>query len=66
VSQLYQMRMRVEEKIKADHLDPMQVKGKLGLKAGLLISLISANTPDNPASIAKLRLAAMEVLNLAL
>jgi hypothetical protein len=44
----------------------MQVKGKLGLKAGLLISLISANTPDNPASIAKLRLAAMEVLNLAL
>lgn len=66
VSQLYQMRLRVEEKIKADQLDPMQVKGQIGLKAGLLVSLISANTPDNPASVAKFRSAVKEVLNLAL
>ncbi|MGA2809351.1 MAG: hypothetical protein ABSE87_14575 [Terracidiphilus sp.] len=66
MSQLYQMRLRVEEKIKADQLDPMQVKGSIGLKSGLLVSLISANTPDNPQSIAKFRMAVKEVLNLAL
>jgi hypothetical protein len=60
------MRLRVEEKIKADQLDPMQVKGSIGLKSGLLVSLISANTPDNPQSIAKFRMAVKEVLNLAL
>ena len=66
MSQLYQMRMRVEEKIKADRLDPMQIKGQIGLKAGLLVTLISVNTPDNPESIAKFKKAAKEILNLAL
>jgi len=66
VSQLYEMRLRVEEKIKADRLDPMEVKGKLGLKTGMLVALISANTPDKPESIAKFRLAAKEILNLTL
>jgi hypothetical protein len=60
------MRLRVEEKIKADRLDPMEVKGKLGLKTGMLVALISANTPDKPESIAKFRLAAKEILNLTL
>lgn len=66
MSLLYEMRTRVEEKIKADGLDPMAIKGKLGLKTGMLIALISANTPDNPESIAKFRIAAKEILNLAL
>lgn len=66
MSQLYEMRLRVEEKIKADRLDPMEVKGKLGLKTGMLVALISANTPDKPESIAKFRLAAKEILNLTL
>jgi hypothetical protein len=60
------MRLRVEEKIKADRLDPMEVKGKLGLRTGMLVALISANTPDKPESIAKFRLAAKEILNLTL
>jgi hypothetical protein len=66
VSQLYEMRMRVEETIKAKSLDAMEVKGKLGLKTGVLVALISANTPDNPELIAKFRIAAKEILNLAL
>jgi len=66
VSLLYEMKMRVEEKIKADNLDAMAVKGKLGLKTGMLIALISANTPDKPESIAKFKSAAKEILNLNL
>jgi len=66
VSQLYEMRLRVEEKINADGLDAMDVRGKLGLKTGMLMSLISANTPDHPESVARFRNAAKEILNLTL
>jgi hypothetical protein len=66
VSQLYEMRLRVEEAIEAKGLDAMDVKGKLGLKTGMLIALISASTPDHPDKIAKFKSAAKEVLNLAL
>jgi hypothetical protein len=66
VSQLYDMRLRVEEAIEAKGLDGMDIKGKLGLKTGMLISLISASTPDNLEKIAKFKSAAKEVLNLTL
>jgi hypothetical protein len=66
VSLLYEMKIRVEEKIRADGLDAMDVKGKLGLKSGMLIALISASTPDHPEKIAKFKSAAKEILNLAL
>ena len=66
VSQLYDMKLRVEEKIKADGLDAMDIKGQLGLKTGVLFALISAQTPDDPAKIAKLKSAAKEVLGLVL
>lgn len=62
---LYEMKKRVEDKIITDKLDAMDIKGKLGLKTGMLIALISPNTPDNPASIAKFKSAAKEILNLA-
>lgn len=66
MSQLYDMRLRVEEKIKIEGLDASTIKGKLGLKSGMLLALINANTPDNPETIAKFRVAAKEILNLAL
>jgi hypothetical protein len=66
VSLLYEMKIRVEEKIKADGLDAMEVKGKLGLKSGMLISLITLKTPDNPETIAKFKSAAKEILNITL
>lgn len=66
MSLLYEMRLRVEEKIKTDGLDASAVKGKLGLKSGMLIALINANTPDNPEAINKFKVAAKEVLNLSL
>jgi hypothetical protein len=42
------------------------VKGKIGLRAGKLLAFINQNTPDDPQSIAKLKVAAKEVLDLNL
>ncbi len=44
----------------------MEIKGKIGLRSGRLLALISPSTPDDPQAIAKLKLAAREVLNLNL
>lgn len=66
MSQLYDMRMEIEAKIKSSGMDAMDVKGKIGLRSGKLLAFITPTTPDDPASIAKLRAAAKEVLNLSL
>lgn len=66
MSQLYDLKVKIEEKIQASGLDPKETKGKLGLRSGILLSLINPSTPDNPETVAKLRQAAKEVLNVAL
>jgi hypothetical protein len=66
VSQMYEIKLRIEDKIKADGLDANEVKGKIGLRAGKLLAFITASTPDDPATVAKLKQAAKEVLNLNL
>jgi hypothetical protein len=65
VSQLYDLKVRIETGIKADGRDATELRGKIGLKAGMLLTLISASTPDQPEKIAKLRAAAKETLNLS-
>jgi hypothetical protein len=47
VSQLYDMRMKIEEKIKADGLNALDVKGKFALKTGRMLALITATTTGN-------------------
>lgn len=64
MSQLYDLKLRVEEKIAADGLDPVTVRGKIGLKSGRLLSFINATTPDDPEAVAKMKLAIKEVLNI--
>jgi hypothetical protein len=64
VSQLYDLKIRVDERIKAGNLDGAEVRGRIGLKAGRLLAFISPSTPDDPASVAKLKLAIKEVLNI--
>jgi hypothetical protein len=64
MSQLYELKLRIEEKIKADGLDATEMKGRIGLKSGRLLAFISATTPDDPEAIVKLTQAAKEVLNL--
>jgi len=66
VSQLYDLRMRIEAHIKSSGLDPMDTKGKIGLRSGKLLAFITAATPDDPAAVAKLKAAAKEVLNVNL
>jgi hypothetical protein len=63
---LYDMRLAIENKIKADGLDAMAIKGQIGLRSGRVLVLISASTPDDPVAVAKLKKAAKEVLNLSL
>lgn len=66
MSQLYEMKVRIEERIKTDGRNAADLRGKIGLKAGMLLALISVNTPDQPDKVAKLRSAAKEVLNLSM
>ena len=66
MSQLYDMKILIEEKIKADGLNAMDVKGKIGLKSGKLFAFITPTTADDPETVAKLRQAAKEVLHLNL
>jgi hypothetical protein len=66
VSQIYDLRLKIEEAIKASGLDPKDVKGKLGLRSGKLLSLITPTTPDDPTTISKLKQAVEEVLSVTL
>ncbi len=64
MGQLNDIKVRIEEKIKASGMDPAEVRGKIGLRSGKLLSFINPSTPDDPVVIAKLRQAAKDVLNI--
>ncbi len=64
VSQLYDVKVLIENKIKADGLDAMDVKGKIGLRTGKMLAFINPNTPDDPETLAKFRKAVKDVLNI--
>lgn len=66
MSQMYDIKLRIEEKIKADGLDANEMKGKIGLRTGKVLAFINATTPDDPDTITKFKKAAKEVLNLDL
>jgi hypothetical protein len=63
VSQLYDLKVFIEERIKAKGLDAADVKGHIGLKSGRLLAFISPSTPDDPVAVAKLKQAIKDVLN---
>jgi hypothetical protein len=66
VSVTYQLKVKIEEKIKADGLDAAQIRGEIGLRTGRLMSLISPSTPDDPIVVAKFRQAALDLLKISL
>lgn len=66
VGVLYDMRLSIEKKIRADGLDEMKVKGQIGLSTGRLLSLISSSTPDDLIVAGKLRKAAKDLLSINL
>ena len=63
MGQLYDLRMLIEKKIKTDGLDAMDVKGKIGLRAGRMLAFITATTPDEPEAVDKLKKAIKEILS---
>ena len=65
MSVLYEMKLKIEEKIKADGLDAARVRGEIGLRTGRLLSLISASSADDPGVVAKFRQAAQDLLKIA-
>lgn len=58
MSQIYDLRLKIEDTIKASGLGPKDVKGKLGLRSGKLLALITPTTPDGAETISKLKQAA--------
>jgi len=66
VSQLNDIKLQIEAKIKAAGLDAKEVKGKISLRSGKVLAFINESTPDDPATIAKMKQAAKEVLNITL
>ena len=64
MSQLYDLKVLIETNITEKGLDSAEVRGKIALKAGRLLSFISPSTPDDPAGVAKLKQAIKDVLNI--
>jgi hypothetical protein len=64
MGQLYDLKVLIENKIKTDGLDATEVKGKIALRSGRMLVLISPSTPDDPAAVAKLQQAVKDVLNI--
>lgn len=66
MGQLNDLKVQIEDKISASGLDPVALKGKIGLRAGKLLAFITPSTPDDPVAINKLKEAAKEFLNISL
>jgi hypothetical protein len=62
MGQLFESCTRLDQIIRERKLDQIKVYGDVGLKAGFLVSLIKATTPDDEAKLQKFRKAAQEIL----
>jgi len=60
--QLFQLAQRIEAHILRSGRDRFTARGQIALKAGMALDLIDQDTPDDPASLQRLRAAAAEVL----
>lgn len=65
MSQLYDLRIKIEKIIEEKKLDPFKTKGAITLKSGVLLGTLNPNSPDDPAKIEKVKAAAKEVLQIA-
>lgn len=66
MGQLHELKQRIDQAIVVHKLDATKTRGMIGMKAGFLIGMIDANTPDDPAKLQKLRTAAQEVMQISL
>ncbi|HEY5956129.1 MAG TPA: hypothetical protein VIV60_06240 [Polyangiaceae bacterium] len=66
MGKLFEARQRIDAAIQQKGLDATQVRGAIGLRAGMLLGLILQSTPDDPEKLRRLTEAAKEVLGLDL
>lgn len=63
---IYDIKVAIDKSIKDKNLNEFEVKGKIGLKTGVMLVTITPLTPDDPDKIKRLKDAAKEVLGLIL
>ncbi len=64
MGEIFDIKQKIDAAIQQRGLDAAQTKGAIGLRTGLLLNLVNAGTPDDPAKLAKLKQAANELLGL--
>jgi hypothetical protein len=64
VGKLFEAVQKIDAAITQKNLDRADMRGKIGLKAGVLLAVLKADTPDDPAKLEKLRRAAQDVLGI--
>jgi hypothetical protein len=65
MGKLYDYKMIIEDKVKDKGPEGSKLKGKIGLKVGILVSMISPTTPDDPEQMKAMQVAIKEVLGIA-
>lgn len=63
MSKLYDARLRVEKLLTEQKGDVTELRGKIGMKIGFLLSLVTPNSPDDAVRLERLRKAVDEVLH---
>ena len=62
MGQMYDLKLRIDQVIGQQRLDDVKTRGAIGMRSGVMLSLINASTPDDPAKIQKIRDVAAEIL----
>jgi hypothetical protein len=63
---LYDTKVALERLCAERKLNPAEVKGSISLRAGVLLALVTPDTPDDPVKLEKLRAAARTLFKLEL
>jgi hypothetical protein len=58
----YDAKLKLEKIIQERRLNEAEMKGKLSLKAGMLLAFVKPDSPDDPVKLERLRAAARELL----
>ena len=61
MGKLYDYCAQIQQHIDSSGADVFRTRGALALKCGFLVTLITADEPDDPKKIEDLRLAAREI-----
>ncbi len=66
MGKLFELKQKALQIIDEKKLDPVKHSGQIGLRSGMMLPFINANTPDDPVKIEQLRKAINSVLDVNL